>query len=359
MSHRRLSHILSQLIGSSPGVPHTIHPRHTHSQLPFCVCVTGAAGQIAYALLPLIAQGDVFGDRPLVLHLLDIPDAMTTLEGVLMELYDCAYPLLVDVIITDDPVVAFTGADFCVMLGAFPRKEGMERKDLLDRNVHIFQEQGEIINQFASRNVKVVVVGNPANTNCWVLRQHAPDIPSENFTALTRLDHNRTISQISNHLDINIKEIKNVIIWGNHSKTQYPDVNHLSVSGTRMKLSDDFVRDLIPLVQSRGAQVIKVRGKGSSLSAAKAIADHCRDWMFGTKIGEWVSMGVISDGSYGIEPGLVFSFPVQIEKGIWKIVQNLDISTESHTQITRTLHELIEEKDLALRLTMLQLTNKN
>ncbi|KAM7447262.1 malate dehydrogenase [Porites harrisoni] len=320
---------------------------------PLRVCITGAAGQIAYSLLTSVCKGDVFGPtQPLVLTLLDIEPMMTALDGVVMELQDCAFPLLQEVIPTADPNVAFEDIDAAILVGAMPRKQGMERKDLLKANAKIFVVQGKALDEKAKKTVKVLVVGNPANTNCMITQRSAPSIPASNFSCLTRLDMNRAKSQIASKAGTSVEKVKNVIIWGNHSSTQYPDVNHGTVvlpdgeSSIRAALKDDnwLNGDFIKTVQKRGAAIIATRKLSSAMSAAKAICDHMRDWWFGTE-GEFVSMGVVSDGSYGIPEGIVYSYPVTIKDQKWEIVQGLTIDDFSREKMDATAKELLEEKE--------------
>ncbi|CAL1292488.1 unnamed protein product [Larinioides sclopetarius] len=325
---------------------------------PIRVLVTGAAGQIAYSLLYSISKGDVFGlDQPISLHLLDIPQMMGVLEGVVMELNDCAFPLLREIIPTADEKVAFADIDAAFLVGAMPRREGMERKDLLAANVKIFKSQGKALDQFAKKDVKVLVVGNPANTNALICSKYAPSIPKENFTAMTRLDQNRATSQIANLLKVNVSNVANIIIWGNHSSTQYPDVSHAvvningSVSSVPDAVKDDayLQGDFITTVQKRGAAVIAARKLSSAMSAAKAACDHMRDWFAGTPEGKFVSMGVISDGSYGTPPEVIYSFPVTIGSDRkWKIVQGLQINDFSQGKMKLTGDELLQEREEAL-----------
>uniref|UniRef100_A0A6B2F626 Malate dehydrogenase n=1 Tax=Bothriechis nigroviridis TaxID=88079 RepID=A0A6B2F626_BOTNI len=326
---------------------------------PIRVLVTGAAGQIAYSLLYSIAKGDVFGtEQPLILVLLDITPMMTVLDGVLMELQDCALPLLREVIATDKEDVAFKDLDVAILVGSMPRKEGMERKDLLKANVKIFKSQGKALDKYAKKTVKVIVVGNPANTNCLIASKSAPTIPKENFSCLTRLDHNRAKSQIALKVGVTAKDVKNGIIWGNHSSTQYPDVNHAKVkiqgkyTGVYEAVKDDnwLKGDFITTVQQRGAAVIKARKLSSAMSAAKAICDHVRDIWFGIPEGEFVSMGVISDGnSYGIPDDLIYSFPVVLSKDkTWKFVEGLPINDFSREKMDLTAKELVDEKETAV-----------
>nr|AUW34351.1 cytosolic malate dehydrogenase [Nerita yoldii] len=325
---------------------------------PVKVLVTGAAGQIAYSLLYSVAKGDVFGkDTPITLVLLDIPPMAGVLDGVVMEMQDCALPLLKEVIATTEEAVAFDKIDAALLVGAMPRKEGMERKDLLAANVKIFKSQGMALDKYAKKTVKVVVVGNPANTNALICSKFAPSIPPENFSCLTRLDQNRAQAQIAARAGVACSAVKNVVIWGNHSSTQYPDVNHATVeiNGKTLSVFDAIKDDswlkneFIATVQQRGAAVIKARKLSSAMSAAKAICDHMRDWWAGTPKGQWVSMGVVSDGSYGIEKGLVYSFPVEIGSNhSYKIVQGLPINDFSREKMDNTMKELIQERDMAL-----------
>jgi malate dehydrogenase len=326
---------------------------------PLRVLVTGSAGQIAYSLLFAISNGDVFGkDQPIILHLLDITPMMGALGGVKLELEDCSLPLLKDIVTTDQESVAFKNIDVAILAGSMPRREGMERKDLLAANVKIFKSQGQALDQYAKKTVKVVVVGNPANTNCYVASKYAPSIPAENFSCLTRLDHNRAKAQVALKLNLTTDQVKNVIIWGNHSSTQFPDLRHASVklnNGETHKAYDAIQNDnwikneFIPVVQKRGAAILAARKLSSAMSAAKAICDHMRNWWFGTQSDDWVSMGVVSDGSYGIEKGLVYSFPVHIDKNKnWKIVQGLPLDDWSRGLMDKTAEELIQEKNDAL-----------
>ena len=319
---------------------------------PINVVVTGAAGQIAYSLLYQLAAGSVFGaNQPVNLRLLDIPVMMKVLDGVVMELEDLAIPLLREVVPTADPAVAFKDVAAAFLVGAMPRKEGMERKDLLAANVEIFKVQGEALDKYARKDVKVLVVGNPANTNALICSHYAPSIPKQNFTAMTRLDQNRAQAALAARLGVQVDKVKNVIIWGNHSSTQYPDAAHATVSlqsATKPVVSsindDNWLNTaFVETIQKRGAAVIAARKMSSAMSAAKAAGDHMRDWWVGTKPGEWVSMGVLSDGSYGIPKDIVFSFPVTIENGQYKIVQGLPISEFARSKLTVTSNELEEE----------------
>ncbi len=297
---------------------------------PVRVTVTGAAGQIGYALLFRIASGSMLGEeQPVILQLLDITPAMDALNGVKMELDDCAFPLLAGVTCTDDPEVAFKDSDFALLVGARPRGPGMERKDLLEANAAIFGVQGKAINDVASRDIKVLVVGNPANTNALITQRNAPDIDPRQFTAMTRLDHNRAKTQLAQKTGTTVNDIRQMTIWGNHSATQYPDLHHALVEGASAMTGLDmdwYDNEFIPTVQQRGAAIIEARGASSAASAANAAVDHMRSWALGTADDDWVSMGVISDGSYGIEPGLIYSFPCRCANGQWEIVQDLDVA---------------------------------
>jgi malate dehydrogenase len=316
---------------------------------PVRVTVTGAAGQIGYALLFRIAAGNMLGDdQPVILQLMDIAPAMEALNGVKMELDDCAFPLLADIICTDDPNVAFKDADYALLVGARPRGPGMERKDLLEANAAIFSVQGKAINDSASKNIKVLVVGNPANTNALIAQRNAPDINPRNFTAMTRLDHNRAMSQIARKTGKTVNEVTNMTIWGNHSATQYPDLFNAEVSGEKaISLIDQswYESDFIPTVQQRGAAIIKARGASSAASAANAAIDHMRSWALGTEGNDWVSMGVYSDGSYDIAKGLIYSFPCRCQNGDWEIVQGVEVGDFSRQKMQATEKELAEERD--------------
>ncbi|MFK7840203.1 MAG: malate dehydrogenase [Bdellovibrionales bacterium] len=315
---------------------------------PVRVAVTGAAGQIGYSLLFRIADGDMLGpDQPVILHLLEITPALGALEGVVMELNDCAFPLLAGIVTSDDPNVAFKDVDYALLVGSMPRKDGMERKDLLSANGSIFGPQGKALNDHASRNVKVLVVGNPANTNALIAKENAPDLAAECFTAMVRLDHNRALSQLSEKTDAHSTDVQKMIIWGNHSATQYPDIHHASVKGASAIDAVDqkwYESDFIPTVQQRGAAIIKARGASSAASAASAAIDHMRDWALGTKDGDWVSMAVPSDGSYGIEPGVIYGYPVTCAGGSYQIVQGLEINEFSRAKMDATDDELREER---------------
>ena len=316
---------------------------------PVDVAVTGAAGQISYSLLFRLAAGELLGpDQPIILRLLEIPPAMDALKGVVMELNDCAYPLLHKIITTDDPKVAFDNVDYAFLVGARPRGPGMERKDLLLCNAEIFSVQGRALNEVAHRDVKILVTGNPANTNALIAMNNAPDLSSSCFSAMTRLDHNRSITQLAEKAGVSSSDVKNVIIWGNHSSTQYPDLHHAKVKGQdalslvgRSWFADEF----IPTVQQRGAAIIKARGQSSAASAANAALCHMQTWVHGTDESDWVSMGVPSDGSYGIEKGLIYSYPVTVSDGEFAIVQGLDVNDFSKEKMRITEAELKEERD--------------
>jgi malate dehydrogenase len=316
---------------------------------PVRVAVTGAAGQISYSLLFRIASGEMLGaDQPVILQLLEITPALKALDGVVMEIKDCAYPLLQDVVTTDDASVAFGDANYAMLVGAKPRGKGMERGDLLAENGKIFGPQGKALNDNAARDIRVLVIGNPANTNSLIAMHAAPDLDSSQFTAMTRLDHNRAISQLADKTGSKVPDIKRMTIWGNHSATQYPDIHHCTVGGkAATSLVDDaWMRDdFIPRVQKRGAEVIDARGLSSAASAGYAGLDHMRSWKNGTADGDWVSMGIVSDGSYGIPEGLMYSFPVTIADGKYSIVQGLDISDFSREKMDATATELSEERD--------------
>jgi len=315
---------------------------------PVRVAVTGAAGQIGYALLFRIASGDMLGkDQPVILKLLEIPAAMKALEGVVMELNDCAFPLLHGVETSDDPNAAFRNADYALLVGSRPRGPGMERKDLLATNGAIFTVQGKALSDNAAPNVKVLVVGNPANSNCLIALNNAPNLKPEQFAAMTRLDHNRAISQVASKTGAKVADVRRMIIWGNHSSTQVPDVTHATVKGTPVKdLVDDawVTGEFIPTVQKRGAAIIQARGASSAASAANAAVDHMRSWALGTPDGDWVSMGIPSRGDYGVAEGVVFSFPVRVANGKIEVVQGLDIPAGVRERFTATEAELKEER---------------
>jgi malate dehydrogenase len=316
---------------------------------PVRVTITGAAGQISYSLLFRIAAGEMLGpNQPVILQMLEITPALNALKGVAMELEDCAFPLVAGIVCTDQAEIAFKDADYALLVGARPRGPGMERKDLLEANAAIFSAQGKAINDHASRDIKVLVVGNPANTNALITQRNAPDIDPRQFTAMTRLDHNRAMSQIAEKAGKTINDVKNMTIWGNHSATQYPDLHHAKVDGdSAIDLVDQdwYENQFIPTVQQRGAAIIKARGASSAASAANAAIAHMRTWTQGTETGDWVSMGVYSDGSYGIAEGLIYSFPCTCEAGDWKIVQGLDINEFSREKMSATELELTEEKE--------------
>ncbi|NUT50863.1 MAG: malate dehydrogenase [Saccharothrix sp.] len=314
------------------------------------VTVTGAAGQIGYALLFRIASGHLLGpDVPVRLRLLEIPQAVKAAEGTAMELDDCAFPLLSGIDITDDAKTAFDGVNVALLVGARPRTKGMERGDLLEANGGIFKPQGEAINAGAASDVRVLVVGNPANTNALIAQQHAPDVPAGRFTAMTRLDHNRALSQLAKKLGVSVTEIKKMTIWGNHSATQYPDLFHAEVNGrvAAEAVNDQawLENDFIPTVAKRGAAIIEARGASSAASAANAAIDHVHDWVNGTAEGDWVSMAIPSDGSYGVPEGLISSFPVTVADGEYSIVQGLEIDEFSRARIDASVAELVEERD--------------
>ncbi len=323
-------------------------------QSPVVVTVTGAAGQIGYALLFRIASGQLLGpDTPVQLRLLEIPQAVKAAEGTAMELDDCAFPLLSGIDITDDPRVAFDGVNVALLVGARPRSKGMERGDLLEANGGIFKPQGEAINAGAAADVRVLVVGNPANTNALIARTYAPDVPADRFTAMTRLDHNRAISQLAAKLQVPVTAIRKVSIWGNHSATQYPDLFHAEVNGANAAAAVelDWLRDtFIPTVAKRGAAIIDARGASSAASAANAAISHVYDWVNGTPEGDWTSAAVVSDGSYGVPEGLVSSFPVVSRGGRFEIVQGLELDDFSRSRIDASVAELAEERDMVQKL---------
>lgn len=330
----------------------------TSTKQPVRVAVTGAAGQIGYSLLFRIAAGDMLGkDQPVILQLLEITPALKALGGVVMELRDCAFPLLQGIVTSDDPNVAFKDADYALLVGAMPRKAGMERGDLLGANGGIFKPQGQALNAVASRDVKVLVVGNPANTNALIAQQNAPDLDPRQFTAMVRLDHNRAISQLAEKTGQPVSAIKNLTIWGNHSSTQYPDLSQTTVDGQpALDLVDRewYETTYIPTVAKRGAAIIEARGMSSAASAASAAIDHMRDWALGTPEGEWVSMGIPSDGSYGVPEGLIYGFPVRCSGGRYEIVQGLEVSDFSRGRMDATAQELTEERDEVRKLGLVQ-----
>lgn len=315
---------------------------------PVRVTITGAAGQIGYQLAFRIASGQMLGaDQPVILQLLEISPALPALQGVEMELSDCAFSTLAGIVATDDPDRAFKDSDYALLVGARPRGPGMERKDLLEANAAIFSVQGKAINQHASRDIKVLVVGNPANTNALIASSNAPDINPANFTAMTRLDHNRALAQLATKTGSHVNDITCMTIWGNHSATQYPDISHASISGKKATgaVDQNWLKDeFIPVVQQRGAAIIKARGASSAASAASAAIDHMRDWALGTPDGDWVSMAIPADGSYGIEPGIIYSYPVRCAGGSYEIVQGLGIDEFSRARMDATEAELREER---------------
>jgi malate dehydrogenase len=313
------------------------------------VAITGAAGQIGYALAFRVASGQMLGAAtPIRLHLLEVTPALAALQGVLMELADCAFPTLQDLVATDDPAVAFRDCDVALLVGARPRSAGMERKDLLLANAQIFSAQGRALDQAAKRNVKVLVVGNPANTNALIARANAKNLESRNFTAMTRLDHNRALAQLAGKTGAPVTAIRRMTIWGNHSSSQYPDISHCLIEGepAAARVERAWVEgSFIPTVQQRGAAVIKARGASSAASAASAAIDHVHDWVLGSASGDWVSMAVPSDGSYGIDEGVIYSYPVTCKSGDYHIVQGLSIDAFSRARIDASHAELLEERD--------------
>ena len=322
---------------------------------PLRVAVTGAAGNISYAMLFRIASGEMLGkDQPVILQLLEIAPALDALKGVVMELEDCAFPLLAGIVQTDDATVAFKDVDYALLVGSRPRGPGMERKDLLEANAAIFSAQGKALNDVASRDVKVLVVGNPANTNALIAQRNAPDLDPRNFTAMTRLDHNRAMAQLAGKTDSTVNDVKKMIIWGNHSSTQYPDLTAATVNGKpALDLVDRewYEATYIPEVQQRGAAIIKARGASSAASAANAAIAHVRTWALGTDENDWVSMGVYSNGEYGIAEGLIYSFPVTCANGDWSIVEGVDVSSDfSKEKMAATEQELSEERDAVAHL---------
>ncbi|BBE10034.1 malate dehydrogenase [Mycoavidus cysteinexigens] len=313
------------------------------------IAISGAAGQIAYSLLFRIANGDLLGkDQPVILQLLDLPQAQAAVKGVVMELEDCAFELLQDIIITDDPKIAFKDIDYALLVGARPRSKGMERKDLLSANAEIFTVQGRALNEMASRNVKILVVGNPANTNAYIAMKSAPDLPQKNFTSMMRLDHNRALAQLAAQSKQPIAEIEKVIVWGNHSPTMYPDFRFATVKGASLQqmLNDEAWNRtvFIPTVAQRGTAVIEARGLSSAASAANAAIDHMRDWALGSN-GRWVTMGIPSNGAYGIPEGLLYGFPVTTANGDYTVVSDLEIDTFSRERMDLALQELLEEQN--------------
>jgi len=317
---------------------------------PVRVAVTGAAGQIGYSLLFRIASGDMLGkDQPVILQLLELTPALTALKGVAMELDDCAFPLLHGIVQSDDPKVAFKDADYALLVGARPRTKGMERKDLLEANAQIFTVQGAALNAVANPNVKVVVVGNPANTNALITQKSAQNLNPANITALLRLDHNRALSQASQKTGIHTSAMRKMTVWGNHSVTQYPDISQLEANGEKVwdKINDQdwYENTFIPTVAKRGAAIIEARGFSSAASAANAAIEHIRDWVLGTPDGDWTTMGIPSDGSYGIPEGVIYGYPVTCKNGSYEIVQGLEVSAFSRSKMDATYQELLEEHD--------------
>ncbi|MCG8488910.1 MAG: malate dehydrogenase [Chromatiales bacterium] len=314
------------------------------------VTITGAAGHIGYALAFRIASGAMFGqDQPVILRLLEIPQAISSLNGVGMELEDCAFPLLHDIVLTDDPSIGFRGTDYAILIGAKPRSKGMERKDLITENAKIFSNQGKAINDHASPDVRVLVVGNPANTNALIAAANAPDLKPSQFTAMTRLDHNRALGQLANKSNSLVADITRMTIWGNHSMTQYPHIDNCLINGQPVfdLVSQDWAIDhFIPKIQRRGAEIIEARGLSSAASAADAVVDHVHDWALGTRDSDWVSMAVHSDGSYGIDEGVVFSFPVTCKNGNYEIVQGLELDDFSIARLKASEKELLEERTI-------------
>jgi len=325
---------------------------------PVRVAVTGAAGQIGYAILFRIASGQLLGaDTPVHLSLLEIPAALKAVEGTAMEIDDCAFPLVAGVDITDDPNQAFDGASVALLIGARPRTKGMERSDLLEANGGIFKPQGKALNDHAASDIRVLVVGNPANTNCLIAKSHAPDIPAERFTSMMRLDHNRAVAQLASKAGATVSDITNMTVWGNHSPTQYPDIFNAKVKGQNAAevVSDQewLENDFLPTVQKRGAAVIEARGASSAASAANAAVDHVRDWVMGTSDGDWVSMGIPSDGSYGVEEGVIFGYPVTCSGGSYQIVQGLDLNDFSKSRLDVTVNELKDERETVKQLDLI------
>src|SRR4051794_32257218 len=319
------------------------------------VVVTGAAGQIGYAILFRIASGQLLGpDEKVELRLLEIPDAVKAAEGTALELFDCAFPLLSDIEIFDDANQAFDGVNVALLIGARPRSKGMERSDLLEANGGIFKPQGQALNDHAADDVRILVVGNPANTNCLIAKSHAPDIPADRFTAMVRLDHNRAVAQLARKAGVTVSDITNMTIWGNHSTTQYPDVFHAKVKGQNAAevVNDQewLENDFIPTVSKRGAAIIEARGASSAASAANAAVEHVHDWVLGTSSDDWVSMAIVSDGSYGVDEGLISGFPVTCSAGSYQVVQDLEIDDFSRSRIQATVDELKEERDAVKQL---------
>jgi malate dehydrogenase len=317
---------------------------------PIKVTITGAAGHIGYALAFRVASGEMFGpDQPVILRLLEIPQSLGPLNGVGMELEDCALPLLHDIVLTDDPRIGFRETDYAILIGAKPRSKGMERKDLLEANGAIFTTQGRALSEVASRDVKVLVVGNPANTNCYIAMRNAKDLKASNFSAMMRLDHNRALTQIAQKVGKPVASVRKLTVWGNHSATQYPDLFQAEVDGAKVAalINDQawIEKAFIPTIQQRGAAIIQARGLSSAASAANAAMDHMRDWVNGSRDGDWVSMGIPSDGSYAIPEGVIYGYPVTCKNGSYQIVQGIDLSDFSRSRMQATLKELHEERD--------------
>ncbi|OYN87914.1 malate dehydrogenase [Parenemella sanctibonifatiensis] len=325
---------------------------------PVKIAVTGAAGQICYNLLFRIGSGSLLGDTPVELRLLEITPALKALEGVVMELDDCAFPNLTNIVIGDDPKEIFDGVNLAMLVGAMPRKAGMERADLLSKNGAIFTAQGQALNEVAADDVKVLVTGNPANTNALIAQRNAPDIPAERFNALTRLDHNRAMTQLAAKAGVSVNDITKLTIWGNHSSTQYPDIFHAEINGkSAAEVINDqawLENDFIPTVAKRGAAIIEARGASSAASAANATVDHMRDWVLGTPEGNWASMAVPSDGSYGVPEGIISSFPCTVSNGEYSIVQGLEIDDFSRAKIDASTAELVEERQAVTELGLIE-----
>ncbi len=321
---------------------------------PIRIAVTGAAGQIAYSLIFHLAAGELLGpDQPIILHLLEVPQALNKLYGVGMELDDGAFPLLEEVVLSDDPNIAFSGVDYAFLIGAKPRSPGMERSDLLKDNAGIFNVQGRALNEHASRDVKVLVVGNPANTNAWITYHAAPDLSPSQFSSMMRLDHNRSLHQLAAKTNVSVSDIKRMTVWGNHSSTQYPDIHHALINGTPASdLVDEtwLTEDFMPVIQQRGTAIIQARGSSSIGSAAYAALSHMRSWIHGTPEDDWVSMGVVSDGSYGIPEGLIYAFPVTIKEGIVSIVQDLPLTEQDRALMQKSVDELEKEREAVANL---------
>ena len=318
---------------------------------PIRIAVSGASGQISYSLLFRIVTGDMLGkNQPVILKLLDITESQSALSGVAMELEDCAFPLLSDLVVTDNPKVAFRDADIVLLVGALPRGKGMERKDLLEINGKIFAAQGKALDEVANRDVKVTVIGNPANTNTLITMKNAPELKPYNFSAMMRLDHNRALSQIAMKITRSVSDISKMVVWGNHSGTQYPDLSFAEIDSLSINAlinNQEWVENyFIPTVQNRGMSIIKARGLSSAASAANAAINHVHDWVFGTKKNDWTSMGIPSDGSYGIPEGVIYSYPVVCENGFYKIFQGLEINEFSKKKMKITYEELVEERAL-------------